>query len=116
MNTRRELLRHFLDTFFDSESLAVSGEWKKTVAGVFAALISAVGLSLEDSILVWKPSVMPLLPIQSSRLTLAVNAPNRCLIASAIRSRVFVRRSPRCGERSTQAQTRCHSDIQVWLN
>ncbi len=36
----RELLRHFLDTFFDSEALAVSGEWKKTAIGVLAALLS----------------------------------------------------------------------------
>jgi len=33
MSPRRELLRHFLDTFFDSEALAVSGEWKKTAIG-----------------------------------------------------------------------------------
>jgi len=48
MNTRRELLRHFLDTFFDSEALAVSGDWKKTVIGVFAALIS-VGYIVLDT-------------------------------------------------------------------
>ena len=40
MSPRRELLRHFLETFFDSEALAVSGEWKKTAIGVLAALLS----------------------------------------------------------------------------
>src|SRR5690349_20121666 len=40
MNPRRELLRHFLQTFFDSEAIAVSGEWKKTAIGVLAALFS----------------------------------------------------------------------------
>lgn len=38
---RRELLRHFLETFFDSEALAVSGDWKKTAIGILAAVISA---------------------------------------------------------------------------
>ena len=40
MSPRRELLRHFLETFFDSEALAVSGEWKKTAIGVLAAFLS----------------------------------------------------------------------------
>ncbi|HWF45641.1 MAG TPA: hypothetical protein VG168_01440, partial [Bryobacteraceae bacterium] len=40
MSPRRELLRHFVETFFDSEALAVSGEWKKTAIGVLAALLS----------------------------------------------------------------------------
>ena len=40
MSPRRELLRHFLETFFDSEALAASGEWKKTAIGVLAALLS----------------------------------------------------------------------------
>src|SRR3954453_23044826 len=48
MNPRRELLRHFLDTFFDSESFAVSGDWKKTVAGMFATLMS-VGYIVLDT-------------------------------------------------------------------
>ncbi|HEY3455779.1 MAG TPA: ABC transporter permease [Bryobacteraceae bacterium] len=39
-SARRELLRHFLETFFDSEAIAVSGEWKKTAIGVLAALLS----------------------------------------------------------------------------
>src|SRR5947209_18166637 len=37
---RFELLRHFLGTLFDSDTLAVSGEWRKTVIGFFAALVS----------------------------------------------------------------------------
>jgi hypothetical protein len=41
MSPRRELLRHFLDTFFDSEALAASGEWKKSAIGVLAAFLSA---------------------------------------------------------------------------
>ena len=41
MSPRRELLRHFLETFFDSEALAISGEWKKTAIGVLAAFLSA---------------------------------------------------------------------------
>ena len=40
MNARRELLHHFLETFFDSEALPVSGEWKKTAIGVLAAVLS----------------------------------------------------------------------------
>lgn len=40
MSPRRELLRHFLDTFFDGEAAPVSGEWKKTAAGVLAAVLS----------------------------------------------------------------------------
>ncbi len=40
MSPRRELLRHFLETFFDSEAVAVSGEWKKTAIGVLAAFVS----------------------------------------------------------------------------
>jgi predicted permease len=40
MSPRRELLHHFLETFFDSEALAVSGEWKKTAIGILAALLS----------------------------------------------------------------------------
>jgi predicted permease len=47
MSPRRELLRHFLETFFDSEALAVSGEWKKTAIGVLAAFLSAGILALE---------------------------------------------------------------------
>ena len=39
-SARRELLRHFVETFFDSEALAASGEWKKTAIGVLAALFS----------------------------------------------------------------------------
>lgn len=41
MSPRRELLQHFLKTFFDSEALAASGEWKKTAIGVMAAFFSA---------------------------------------------------------------------------
>jgi hypothetical protein len=48
MNPRRELLRHFLETFFDSEALAVSGEWKKTAIGVLAAFLS-VGIVVLDT-------------------------------------------------------------------
>src|SRR5258708_3518892 len=48
MHARRELLRHFLDTFFDSDALAVSGDWKKTVIGFFAALLS-VGYIVLDT-------------------------------------------------------------------
>ena len=40
MSPRRELLHHFLDIFFDSEALAVSGEWQKTAIGAFAVFIS----------------------------------------------------------------------------
>ena len=40
MSPRRELMRHFLETFFDSEAVAVSGEWKKTAIGVLAAFFS----------------------------------------------------------------------------
>ncbi len=47
MSPRRELLRHFLETFFDSEALAVSGEWKKTAIGVLAAFLS-LGLLVFD--------------------------------------------------------------------
>src|ERR1051325_8231590 len=47
MNPRRELLHHFLDTFFDSEALPVSGERKKTAAGIFAVFISAGILVLD---------------------------------------------------------------------
>jgi macrolide transport system ATP-binding/permease protein len=45
MSPGRELLVHFLDTFFDSEALAVSGEWQKTAIGLFAVFIS-VGILL----------------------------------------------------------------------
>ncbi|HZQ54719.1 MAG TPA: ABC transporter permease [Bryobacteraceae bacterium] len=41
MSPRRELLHQFLKTFFDSEALTTSGEWKKTAAGVLAAFLSA---------------------------------------------------------------------------
>jgi hypothetical protein len=37
---RFELLRHFLGTMFESDMLAVSGEWRKAVTGFFAALVS----------------------------------------------------------------------------
>ena len=40
MSPRRQLLHHFLETFFDSEALAVSGEWKKTAIGVLSAFLS----------------------------------------------------------------------------
>jgi hypothetical protein len=40
MSPRGELLRHFFDTFFDSEALPVSGEWKKTAIGALAAVLS----------------------------------------------------------------------------
>ena len=41
MTARRELLHHFLETFFDSEAIAVSGEWKKTAFGALAVFLSA---------------------------------------------------------------------------
>ena len=40
MSPRRGLLRHFLETFFDGEGVAVSGEWKKTAIGILAAFLS----------------------------------------------------------------------------
>ncbi len=48
MSPRQELLRHFLETFFDSEALSVSGEWKKTAAGILAAVLS-FGLIVIDT-------------------------------------------------------------------
>lgn len=47
MIPNRALLRHFLETLFDSEALAASGDWKKTVFGVLAAVMSAGILALD---------------------------------------------------------------------
>ena len=41
-----ELVRHFCGGFFDSEMLAVPGEWVKVAVGVLAALLSAGFLAL----------------------------------------------------------------------